>query len=224
MRCTTAISALTATLALMAIPMPSAVAMDRDNQATVNRATGNTRPSLGHENARSGNSYEINDLRGEIGLLPNHASNGVQWDSNIRVGIQAMRSTERMGDYGGLIYGGEFSVNFANDPRVDMNSEVFTGMVGWGYKLQQVEGLHFEGTPFLGLGFAQLKASGGNSADSLYYEYGLRVAAIYTFENLWQIGGDLRLLRNHVSPDFGGGNVDINTSGPALLFVVGKRF
>lgn len=224
MRCTATISALTATFALMLAPVTSAVAVDRDTQANVNRATGNTRPSLGHENARSGNEYEINDLRGEIGLLPTHATNGVDWDSNIRLGVQAIRSTPRMGDYGGLIYGGEFSLNFANDSRVDMMSEVITGMVGWGYKLQQVEGLHFEGTPFLGLGFAQLSTAGGNDASSLYYEFGLRVAAIYTFDNLWQIGGDLRLMRNHVSPDFGSGNFDIDTSGPALLFVVGKRF
>jgi hypothetical protein len=220
------LATLSVSATLTVLASSAAMGVDRD---TMNRATGNTRPSLGHENARSGETYEINDLRAEIGLLPNNTSTSgggrdVEWDSNVRIGVQAIRSMERMGDYGGLIYGGEVSLNFASDPQVDMTTEVVTGMVGWGYKLQAAPGVHFEGTPFLGLGFAQLSAAGGNDANSLYYEYGLRVAAFYTFENLWQLGADLRLFRNHVSPDFGSGNIDINTGGPAILFEAGKRF
>jgi hypothetical protein len=168
----------------------------------------------------------INDVRGIIGFWPsNYESEGndAGVDDAYRLGAQYMRSHADLGDMGGLIYGGDGSLTLASGDDIDSTALVATGHVGWGYQMEEIEALHFEGTFFLGLGLEQVDINGNDDMGPLI-EYGLRAASYYTFDNAWQVGLDLRyLIESSSSQDLGGGDFDYENDGVAVLFGFGKR-
>ena len=169
---------------------------------------------------------EINDVRGLFGLWPeNYESDSVDAgiDSAWRLGAQYMRTHDGLGDMGGLIYGGDGSLTIASGDNVDVTALVATAHVGWGYQLQEMEAIHFEGTVFLGAGVEQVDIN-TNDDVGLLLEYGLRVASYYTFDNNWQVGLDLRYLVESTSnQNLGTGDFDLENDGLAVLIGVGKR-
>ncbi|MBA2482715.1 MAG: hypothetical protein H0V44_18785 [Planctomycetes bacterium] len=214
------LGSITATLTLLAIAGMSAAA---DRIATSDRRAA---PSSGFRG-----EYDINDLRLTTGFLPKNNetdSSNFNWASNYRLAVTGMRSGGQFEDHGGLIYGGEFALNFAtrtkNSVKVSENSQMFIGMVGWGYKLAPMPAIHFEGTPFLGIGLSEWEMTGQGHPVAFAYEYGLRGAAYYTFESMWQLGLDLRYQVHHAEPSFGNNSISFKTQGFAVLFSGGKRF
>jgi hypothetical protein len=172
-------------------------------------------------------AYDINDLRLTVGFLPRATGDGEDWSSNNRIAVTGMRANP-LGPYGGLIYGGEFSINFAsvteNSVKTSETSELVEAMVGWGYKLAEIPALHFEGTPFFGVGLAEWSQTNNGDPIAFAYEYGLRAAGYYTFTNLWQAGLDLRYVSHHSNPSFNSDSVNFDNDGIAILFSGGKRF
>lgn len=168
----------------------------------------------------------INDVRGFIGLWPdNYESESVDAgvDTAWRIGAQYMRSHKDLGDMGGLIYGGDGSLTIGSGDNIDVAALVATGHVGWGYQLQEMEQLHFEGTFFLGLGFEQVDV--GTSDDvGMLLEYGIRAASYYTFDNNWQVGLDLRyLIESTSNQTLSTGDFNFENDGAAILVGFGKR-
>lgn len=226
MRLTGTLSVITAACAALA---PAAQGADTTSTRT-HSDTVRAAPLHGSVN---GEQYDINDLRLTAGFLPKNNDidgTGFNWSHDYRLAIDGMRSPQPLQDFGGFIYGGEFAIDTArkNTPgnSVSVNRFMVDAMAGWAYRLAQIPNLHFEGTPFLGVGFERYHSTVGGSPTALGYEYGLRVAGYYTFENLWQAGLDLRWFNNNSEPDFGGGigSVKVETSGLAVLFSGGKRF
>ncbi len=159
---------------------------------------------------------DIFDLRGYYGIPPDYEVTGTDdIDGGHRIGVQHMRNFTEIGDVGGWIWGAEVSLQFIDDRGVEAFIPAVTGLVGYAYQLQNLESLHFEGTPYLGVGIANF--SGDSNADSeVYYEYGLRAASFWTFESGWQVGLDLRLHRADADV--------IDSSGLLACFVGGYRF
>jgi hypothetical protein len=218
MRLSATRSVITAALAVLA---PAASAADTIRSAPL------------HRGSVSGEQYDINDLRLTAGFLPENNKadgHGANWSHDYRLALTAMRAGKPLEDMGGLIYGGEFAIDNAgkNSPTGDFSVIRFMvdGMVGWGYRLGNIPNLHFEGTPFLGIGLERYHSEFGGNPTTLGYEYGVRAAGYYTFDNLWQVGLDLRYISNQSEPEFGGsvGSISMDTSGLAFLFVGGKRF
>ncbi len=159
---------------------------------------------------------DIFDLRGYYGIPPDYEINGRgDIDGGHRIGVQHMRNFTEIGDVGGWIWGAEVSLQFVDDNGVEAFIPAITGLVGYAYKLENLQNLHFEGTPYLGVGIANF--SGDTNADSeVYLEYGLRAASFWTFESGWQAGLDLRLHRADADV--------IDSSGLMACFVGGYRF
>jgi hypothetical protein len=181
----------------------------------------------------NGELYDINDLRLTGGFMPKHNqvdSTSSNWSKDYRLSFMWVRSPSPLQDIGGLIYGveGTFDSAGKSTPSGDVSVLRFMGnaLVGWAYRLPNHPSLHFEATPMLGLGFERYHSAVGGSPTTLGYEYAFRVAAYYTWMNMWQAGLDLRYLSNHSEPDFGGGvgSKKFNTQGGAVLFSVGKRY
>jgi hypothetical protein len=186
-----------------------------------------------HQSEVGGDLYDINDLRLTAGFLPKGNEidgTGFNWSHDYRLALDGMRAPNRLEDIGGFIYGGEVALDTAskNTPGNDFSVTRFMVdiMAGWAYRLNNMPNVHFEGTPFFGIGFEKYHSDVGGSPTAFGYEYGLRAAGYYTFENRWQAGLDLRYFVNHSEPDFGGsiGSVKFETSGLAVLFSGGKRF
>ena len=187
-----------------------------------------------HQSSVGGELYDINDLRLTAGFLPKNNDidgTGNNWSHNYRLALTGMRAPSPLEDVGGFIYGGEVAIDtakkntsFANVSDTRLMVDV---MAGWAYRLGNMPQIHFEGTPLFGIGFERYHSSIGGNSTVFGYEYGLRAAGYYTFENRWQAGLDLRYLVNHSEPDFGsagGGSVKFETKGLAVLFSAGKRF
>ena len=212
----------------------SAVAeVDPSSQLQAATASVGAAPISDSAHPPSGSVYEINDLRLRVGFLPDHVDaggHGGNWDNNFSIGVLAMRAPHPLTQAGGLIWGCEGSINTASrDQSGDRTSYVgfMTDiMVGYAYRLPQLPNLHFEGTPFLGIGVDHFQDDAGGSPTAFTYEYGLRAAGYWTFPNLWQAGLDLRLMETKAHPDFGGpvGSVTVTTDGVAVLFTGGRRF
>jgi len=170
---------------------------------------------------------QINDVRGIFGLWPdNYESDSTDAgvDDAWRLGAQYMRTHDSLVDNrGGLIYGGDASLTVASGDNIDVTALVGTGHVGWGYQLEQMEQIHFEGTLFLGLGVEQVDV-GTNDDVGFLLEYGIRAASYYTFENAWQVGLDLRYLVESTSNhNLSTGDFDFENDGVAVLVGVGRR-
>lgn len=189
--------------------------------------------AAGDRSPYSGLLYDINDLRLVAGFLPDGntaAGQDYDWNHNYRLAIDWFRTPYALGTAGGFLYGGELSFNNGSTSvpgdRTSYYGLMFDAHAGWAYRPQQLQELHFEGTVFLGLGFDRYHDDLGGSPNPLAYEYGLRVAGFWTFENLWQVGLDLRYLENQSKPEFGGGvgSTTFKTTGGAILFEVGKRY
>ncbi|HYE06580.1 MAG TPA: hypothetical protein VEL07_13775 [Planctomycetota bacterium] len=167
--------------------------------------------------AASAADQDIYDLRGYYGIPPDYEvtdSGRDDIDGGHRLGVQHMRNFTEIGDVGGWIWGAEASLSFVDDQGVEAFIPAITGLVGYAYQLQNLENLHFEGTPYLGVGLASIDGTGDDS--ELYLEYGLRVASFWTFESNWQAGIDLRLHRADADV--------IDSSGLLACFVGGYRF
>jgi len=181
----------------------------------------------------SGSRYEINDARLRVGFLPDHATangNGFNWDHNLSIGLLFVRSPRPLTTAGGFIWGWEGSFN--NGLRSDQgeHTSYYGGMAdvmaGWAYRMPNIPNLHFEGTPFVGIGIDHYNSDQNGQPTSFDYEYGLRAASYWTFATLWQAGLDLRLMENRAHPQFDGpvGGVAVTTSGLTVLFTGGRRF
>lgn len=168
---------------------------------------------------------QINDLRVGIGYSPtDYGSDVSDADSAWRISVQGMRSYGEMSDVGGWIYGAELSYTGADFPGDASASTIaVTGFGGWAYALPQLNRLHFEGTPFVGVGFTKLDA-GSEDDTGFYYELGLRAAAYYTFASRWQIGVDLRYLWGHATATIAGTDVDVDPNGLVAMIQAGYRF
>ncbi len=160
---------------------------------------------------------DIFDVRGYYGIPPDYDVTGSRndIDGGHRIGVQHMRNFTDIGDVGGWIWGAEVALQFIDDRGVEAFIPGVTGFVGYAYKLENLQNLHFEGTPFLGLGIASFSGD-GNEDSEMYVEYGLRVAGFWTFESGWQAGLDLRLIRSDADV--------IDNSGLMPCFVGGYRF
>lgn len=224
-------------LALLTVAASPVLAVDSDRDRDRDRdSVGSSRGTVRAAPLRStitGELYDINDLRLNAGFLPEHTTangNGYNWDHNYRLGLLGMRAPKALGEAGGLIYGGEVSFNTGSKAvpgnETSATTLMFDGMVGWAYRLDAYPAIHFEGTPFLGIGMGRYSDDIGGSTTEFTYEYGLRAAAYYTFENMWQAGLDLRYMQTIAEPQFGGGigGVDLKTTGLAILASGGKRF
>ena len=201
--------------------------------AAADLASDGTLGAASDSQSSNGSIYNINDLRLMAGFLPDHNmafGQDVDWDHNYRIAIEAMRTPMPLSDSGGFIYG--FDIAFNNGSRSvsgDRTSYVGLlgdGLAGWAYRLNSLPSLHFEGTALIGIGVDRFHDDIGGSPTAFTYEYGLRVAGFWTFQNLWQVGLDLRYVQTKAKPEFGGsvGGTTYTTTGPAILFVVGERF
>ncbi len=183
----------------------------------------------------------INDLRVNLGfsLTDNgevsDSSGSLDYDSNTWfLDVQYMRSIQPLQSWGGLIYGGELfysttSGDFPDAPGldIDITSYGVQGYFGYAYALASLPALHFEATPFLGLGMANTELSGGGESiddDDLLIQYGLRVAGYYTFVNQWQTGLELRYTINSKTEPTLLGDNEVENDGLAIVLGGGYRF
>lgn len=183
-------------------------------------------PALLAAGALSAAETAINDLRGGFGFWPdNYEADGQDAgiDDAWRLGVQYMRSLRELEDIGGFIYGAEASLTLASGDDIDSSAVIADAHAGWAWSPEPLPALHLEGTGFLGLGMEMVEA--GDEDDlAPVIEYGLRAAALYTLDNRWQIGLDLRwLLGSQSEQDLGGGDFDWENDGLGALFLVGYR-
>jgi hypothetical protein len=219
--------ALSATLGLLAL---AAAATAADRIATSDQYVSGRSSNPVGGSTMSG-EYDVNDLRLTVGFLPknNEAdSSNFNWAQNYRFAVTGMRSNGRFTDAGGIVYGGEFALNYAtktkNGVKVSENSQMIDIMGGWGYKPEALPALHFEGMPFFGIGLSEWEMTGQGHPTAFAYEYGLRAAGYYTFDSMWQAGLDLRYIEHHAEPSFGDNSISFKTNGLAILFSGGRRF
>jgi hypothetical protein len=156
---------------------------------------------------------EINDVRASYAIVPDwDVDGGGEIDGGHRISVQGMRQFTAMTDRGGWIWGAEGALQLVDDISAVIVSA--TALGGYAYQLPQMQSIHFEGTPYLGLGIADLGDSSDNT--EIYVEYGLRAAGFWTFDAGWQVGLDLRLQRSDADA--------IDNSGLQLGIVGGYRF
>jgi hypothetical protein len=143
-----------------------------------------------------------------------------------------------LGDGGGLLYGVGFAarhlVLHPSGARVRITGPVIDGLAGYGFA--PIPWLHAEITPFAGIGYTYLRIDQGSERfdnRSIYLEYGLRVAAYFTFDHTWQIGLELPLVLGHARPkyaytDASGDRVVVTqtllTRSVGSMLVLGVRF
>jgi len=181
----------------------------------------------------AGSRYDISDARLRAGFLPYHATangNGFNWDHNLSIGLLYVQAPRPLTNAGGFIWGGEGSFNDGSRSDNGQHTSYYGGMAdimaGWAYRLPTIPNLHFEGTPFIGIGVDHYNSDQNGQPTSFAYEYGVRAAGYWTFATLWQAGLDLRLMENRAHPQFDGpaGGTNVTTKGLAVLFTGGKRF
>src|SRR3954468_23370596 len=126
----------------------------------------------GHAAAYAVDREEINDARIYYAIVPDwDVDGGGSIDGGDRIGVQYMTEMKRMGglsDGRGWIWGAEGQLQIIND----VNGFVLgaTALAGYAYQMPDMQSLHFEATPFVGLGFADLSDTNDNS--EIYYEIG----------------------------------------------------
>jgi hypothetical protein len=154
----------------------------------------------------------------------------------LREGIQWVRGS--LGAGGGLLYGVGFAARYLelhpSDTRVRITGPTVDAMGGYG--IAPLTWLHAEITPFAGIGYSYVRVDHTQqSVDnrSIYLEYGLRVAAYFTFDHTWQLGLELPLIFGHARPkyaytDASGDHVVVTqtllTRSVGSMLVLGVRF
>lgn len=186
----------------------------------------------------AGADTTINDLRFGVGHSITDESeisaggNAFDYDADtLRFALQYMRSLNPLESAGGFIFGGElfYSQSSGELPifNIDVNTIGLEAFAGWAFALDGMP-LHFEGTPFIGLGQANTEFSNGGDSedhDNMLIEYGLRVAGYYTFENNWQAGLEVRyVIDSSTDAKLGSNDFDVETAGLLIGLQGGYRF
>jgi len=185
----------------------------------------------------------INDLRFGVGFSITDDSEvsvpgtTIDYDAQtLAFSLQYMRSINPLESWGGLIFGGELFYSMTSGDAVggaldvDVDTYGIQGYFGYAYAMQGMP-LHFEVTPYLGLGMANTEISNGGASDDdddTLIQYGLRAAGYYTFANKWQAGLELRYqIKGETKPNFDStevDEVDVEMSGLQLVLQGGYRF
>ena len=93
--------------------------------------------------------------------------------------------------------GNSFSSSETGEPDITVDAAALTVHFGWGFEIAtRTSGRwHWELTPFLGAGMAQVGVEVGavsRDEQGVYYELGGRLGSYYTFAGGFQLGGEVR--------------------------------
>ncbi len=163
----------------------------------------------------------LSDLRFSLGMSPaNYQIRGeeAEAESPLTLSLHYLRSFGHPDSVTGWIYGSELSFSRTSDDRPDIPLIVSYGlsaMAGYAYSLASRPQVHLEATPYLGIGMFKVDG-GGCHCKMVGLNYGIRVAAIYTFNGGWQVGADLRYAGTAAG--------DLDNSGFAYAIGAGYRF
>jgi hypothetical protein len=123
---------------------------------------------------------------------PDNFRRETNWDLTGRTGLTWMTPWSGVQENGDFILGLEVSTNrmvieASNvSPNIDVRSYQVTLHPGLSWLLD--DNFHIEINPFIGAGQAEYELDIAGSGSDLYWEFGLRFAAFYTWNNGFQLG------------------------------------
>jgi hypothetical protein len=170
--------------------------------------------------------YRVNDIRLGYTMLPAGAkvsvidrtdgtnpanySKDTNWDLTGRTGVMWMTPWSGLHEDGDFILGFEVSTNHLvieqnpNSPEIDIRTYQFTLHPGVGWVID--EHLHIELNPYVSGGISEYEQNFAGSGSDIYYEFGMRAAGYYTWENGFQLGLQLAYhygkTRGEIDPNY----------------------